>query len=197
MQTLAEQKKELRKSMRAARISLGASARLAASLAVCARLQHMKDLSKPGAVVAVYLAKGEELSLDDFIEWLLNRGITVAVPVYSKGGEPHFALLRSLDNLEIGALELRMAPADTPRVPDINIDAVLFPGLAYDRSGGRLGYGGGWYDKVAADLHQDAQLIGIGFDCQLIGEVPHETHDVRVDLVVTEAQTIHAQHPDR
>lgn len=196
MTTPAEEKRELRKQMRSRRIGVGASARRAASLAVCARLQQIEALTRPGAAIAIYLAKGDELDLDDFIQWLLGHDVNVAAPVYNKEEEPHFAAFESLHNLETGVLELRMPPAGAAKIPDHALDAVLFPGLAFDRQGGRLGYGGGWYDKVAANLREDAWLIGIGFDCQLVEEVPGEAHDVRVDLIVTESQIIHARHPD-
>ena len=67
------------------------------------------------------------------------------------------------------------------------IDFVLVPGLAFDRRGGRLGYGGGFYDKLLADgLSQGAWLVAGAFECQMVEKVPVDEHDMPMDVVVTE-----------
>ena len=78
-----------------------------------------------------------------------------------------------------------LAPVD-PAV----IDVVIVPGSAFDRAGGRIGYGGGFYDGFLRRLRPAAPRIGIGFEAQLVERVPREAHDLCVDLVVTEARTI-------
>jgi 5-formyltetrahydrofolate cyclo-ligase len=65
------------------------------------------------------------------------------------------------------------------------IDLVLVPGLAFDPQGRRLGFGGGYYDRFLGRVH--ATKVGLTYGCLLLAEVPEELHDVRVDLVVTEA----------
>jgi 5-formyltetrahydrofolate cyclo-ligase len=66
---------------------------------------------------------------------------------------------------------------------------MLVPLAAFDRRGHRIGYGGGYYDRAIARLHQKGlqpTLIGIAFDCQEVASVPDEPHDVRLDAVLTE-----------
>ena len=60
------------------------------------------------------------------------------------------------------------------------------PGLSFDRRGGRLGYGKGYYDKLLHQVRGDAAKLAVCFECQLVAEVPSLPHDVRMDLIVTE-----------
>jgi 5-formyltetrahydrofolate cyclo-ligase len=65
------------------------------------------------------------------------------------------------------------------------IDAVLVPGVAFDHEGGRLGRGGGYYDRLLAQMG-DTLTIGTAFECQLESELPRETHDRAVRFIATE-----------
>src|SRR5437867_2990352 len=66
------------------------------------------------------------------------------------------------------------------------IDAFVVPGLAFDRAGGRVGWGRGHYDATLAAARPDALRIGIAFECQVIDHVPHDPHDALLHYVVTE-----------
>ncbi len=81
-------------------------------------------------------------------------------------------------------------PASAPLVADAEIDVALVPGIGFDRSGRRLGRGGGYYDRLLARLPAAALRIGIFFSIQELDEVCEETHDRRLDLIVTENELI-------
>ncbi len=74
-------------------------------------------------------------------------------------------------------------PAPDPRV----VDVVVVPGLAFTASGERLGQGGGWYDRFLPRVRPGCVTIGVGFEPQLVEAVPVEPHDVRLDVVITDA----------
>ncbi|PWK09620.1 5-formyltetrahydrofolate cyclo-ligase [Tumebacillus permanentifrigoris] len=82
-------------------------------------------------------------------------------------------------------------PADRSVDRDIvaldDIDAVILPGVGFDRAGGRLGYGGGYYDRFLPRLRPAVTKIAVAYELQMLAEVPSEHHDSRVDTVVTEA----------
>lgn len=67
------------------------------------------------------------------------------------------------------------------------LDLLMVPGVAFDRNGGRLGNGAGYYDRLLKCVRADAVLMGVCFESQLIGQVAMETHDVTMDRVMTEA----------
>ena len=66
-------------------------------------------------------------------------------------------------------------------------DLVVVPGVAFTRTGGRLGQGGGWYDRFLTRARPDSVHVGVGFDFQVLDSVPSEPHDVRLHGVVTDA----------
>ena len=77
-----------------------------------------------------------------------------------------------------------------PAVAPTTVDAVVVPGVAFDLDGGRLGRGGGHYDRLLATLDDDTTRIGVAFSSQVVPVVPSDEHDQPVDIVVTE----HAVH---
>ena len=66
------------------------------------------------------------------------------------------------------------------------LDCVMVPGVAFDRNGGRLGNGAGYYDRLLTSVRNDAVLIGVCFESQLVEQVVMEAHDVAMDMVITE-----------
>ena len=70
---------------------------------------------------------------------------------------------------------------EVPPPPDL----ILVPGLAFDRTGNRLGWGGGFYDRWLGS-HPGVPRLGIGFSCQVLERLPGEPHDMRVNFVLTE-----------
>ena len=76
-------------------------------------------------------------------------------------------------------------PSEAPRLDALAIDAVLVPGVAFDRAGHRLGYGGGYYDRLLPSLRRDCLRVGLAYDEQVVDELPAEEHDVRLHAVVT------------
>ena len=117
----------------------------------------------------------------DWIGSLAPAGKTLAFPSVA-GERLCFFAGGGLDRGLSGVREpVGGAPAPPP-------DLILVPGLAFDRRGGRLGRGGGMYDRFLAGVTAaGVPTIGVGFACQLVPEVPRERHDVPLDAVVTEA----------
>jgi len=66
------------------------------------------------------------------------------------------------------------------------LDCVMVPGVAFDRNGGRLGNGAGYYDRLLKSVRADAVLIGVCFESQLVAQVAMDAHDVAMDIVMTE-----------
>ena len=79
--------------------------------------------------------------------------------------------------------------SDLPRLVE-QLDIVLVPGTAFDLSGGRMGQGKGYYDRLLTNARKDAPLVGAAFDCQVFPEIPVSKHDVFMDLVLTETRTL-------
>lgn len=130
--------------------------------------------------------------------WLLSEGLTqamsanqtIAIP-WCDGSELKLFRLTEVGQLQTGkfgilepSVELRM---QVPfQVLTETIDLAIIPGVAFDKRGGRLGHGAGYYDRLLPQLRQDCLKVGLGYACQVVAEVPCELHDVRMDVIVTE-----------
>ena len=66
------------------------------------------------------------------------------------------------------------------------LDLIMVPGVAFDRSGGRMGHGFGYYDKLLEHARPDAPLVALAFECQLFPEIPTQAHDIFMDKIITE-----------
>jgi 5-formyltetrahydrofolate cyclo-ligase len=134
--------------------------------------------------VVAFSSFGSEVDTRPIIERLERDGRRVALPRV-EGRIIVAVAYRSGDVVKpssFGALE----PAGGEKVAPEEIDVVIVPGLAFDRSGHRVGYGRGFYDRFLEALPPDALTVGICFSVQLVDEVPHGRGDRPVDLVVTE-----------
>lgn len=83
----------------------------------------------------------------------------------------------------------KLLPNPEPELKDINFDLFIVPLLGFDRHGYRLGYGGGYYDKLLVN-NGDGQKIGLAYSFSEIEKVPHEPHDQRLDMIITEKEII-------
>ena len=132
-------------------------------------------------VVALYAPTSTEVETDAIAADLRSRGLRVAYPRVVGG-------TRVLDfaegELAQGSFGLREPSG--PALPLPEIAAFVIPGIAFDRDGGRIGWGHGYYDATLAVARVGALRIGLAFDCQLVESIPRDAHDIGVDLVVTE-----------
>ena len=196
MKEQAEAKDEARRLMRARRRTLTPGERECASRAVCANMLRDSAIAESasvancGGAVAVYLASPDEIDLSDFILALLDRGAAVVSPRWN--GETYkLARLRSLSGKDLrrGPMNI-LEPARAEIVRPSEVAVWTVPGLAFTRDGKRLGYGGGWYDRLLAYARSDSVKVGVAHLFQIVEDLPHEPHDVRICRIATPAGII-------
>ena len=118
-------------------------------------------------------------------------GKVILLPRMIGTGRLEFACVHDLEGLVLGRFGVREPPPSCAAQPLSGSSLVLVPGLAFDRRGGRLGRGAGYYDRALAPVRADGVrplYFGIGFALQLVDSLPTAPHDVRVDGVVTEEE---------
>ncbi len=140
--------------------------------------------------VATYVGVGSEVGTLPLIRTLLAAAQRVVVP-WVAAGELHLFLLESPDELApapYGLLEPSPALRELPGrwVDPTEVDLFLVPGVAFDRAGGRLGHGRGYYDRLLGRARQDAHRVALAYECQLVDAVPMTPADVPMHLVITE-----------
>lgn len=183
------EKKRLRAEARARRAALGENARLAGSRALVA-----VDLSPlrlpPTVVIAGFCAIGDEIDPSYLLAHWAARGAGLALPAVR---ETHAALeFRRWTPgapLQAGRWGIQEPGPDAPLVTP---QVILTPLLAFDRSGARIGYGGGFYDRSLAELRRGGTVlaIGVAFAEQEVDAVPCLDYDQRLDWVLTPARLL-------
>jgi 5-formyltetrahydrofolate cyclo-ligase len=185
--TLALDKTALRREMRRLRRGLAEKAPDAGFRAAQALpLARFRDL----AAVAVYYAQGSELDPTPLAERLAAAGVTVALPVaLSREGPLQFRRWTPGETLQPDAAGVPAPPAAAEAVSP---QLVVAPLLAFDRRGGRLGQGGGHYDRTLSNLRARGAVfvLGLAYAGQELGAIPMEPHDQRLDAILTEAEFI-------
>ncbi len=143
--------------------------------------------------VLLYLDVRAEVRTRHDLPAALASGKKVVVPWCNDEGQLELFHLESLDELSVGMYkilepkaELRSLPAKQVNVKEI--DLIMVPGVAFDRRGGRMGHGKGYYDKLLEHARPTTPLVALAFECQLLPEIPVHAHDVFMDKVITEAE---------
>jgi 5-formyltetrahydrofolate cyclo-ligase len=165
----AAEKTKLRLEMRGTRDALGEEARAAKNAAITGRIMSLEEYLSAEAIMA-YVAFGSEADPEPCMRAAAGEGKRVIIPDF-------FGLLE-LTGVYVGRAE-----------PSV-VDLVLVPGIAFDERGYRLGYGGGWYDRLAPKLRADVKMVGIAFEEQIAPEIPYEPHDLLLDVIITDSRVI-------
>jgi 5-formyltetrahydrofolate cyclo-ligase len=179
-------KTELRQQLLEIRRRLTAEARAEKSARIWARLEALEVYRKAKSVL-FFVGFGSEVVTLPMIHAAIGQGKQVAAPKIIDGEEelelrrltaPEQELLKG----QMGILE---PIASCPKVNVEEIELIIVPAVGWDETGYRIGYGGGYYDRLLARA-RDAYTIGIGFECQVVTSLPREAHDLPVFVLVTE-----------
>jgi 5-formyltetrahydrofolate cyclo-ligase len=175
-------KTDIRRQLLAARRTLTA-ADLQRTAAALVEVAGREPLLAGARTVALYAALPPEPETGLLTEWFESRGVRVLLPVLHDDndlgwGETGAGLVPGRFGLSQPAVDLGV---DAIREADV----VICPALAVDRSGVRLGRGGGSYDRALARVSPGVPLVAVVYETELLGELPHDTHDRPVTHVLT------------
>jgi len=178
----------LRRDAIAGRDALPANARQAAAEAIAARPFPLP--LAPGVIVSGFMTFGNEINPLPLMRKLAGKGARLALPVVAGRGKA--LVMREWTfgaPLSAGVWGIR---EPTPEAAEVEPDILLVPLLAFDRTGHRLGYGGGYYDRTIAELRERKHIValGVAYSAQEVPSVPVSPRDARLDLVLTEREVI-------
>ena len=180
-------KERLRKCVLAARMGLDRGQVEVSGQAILKRVLELEAYRRAKLVHTYVSSKENEVDTRALICACLAQGKRVAVPVVMPGTRTlAHALISGLDQLVVGSWGLAQPdPATATWLPaEAQLDLVVVPGLAFDRRGQRIGWGGGYYDRFLAQVQ--TIKIGLCYDALVLDCIPGEPHDVPVDIVVAE-----------
>ena len=195
-------KTELRQAVIARRDAIEPDVRAAKSADVCARLVELLERADPAAprTVAVYAAMGSEVDPAAFAVAAAARGWQVAYPCMLSAANAAACgqrmCMRAVTAGDVGTAPFIAHPTHAftatdvdsirfPIVPADMLGMIIVPLVAFDRTGARLGYGGGCYDRYLSMLSPACQIVGIAFDEQRIDHVPTDVHDLPLPNIVS------------
>ena len=182
-------KQALRKQLRTVRAALPKSACEARSAKTMERLLGLEEL-RSATVVLAFASIGNEVSTSAFIDACLEGGKRVGLPRVV-GDDLALHEIASGTELVPGAFSVPEPPETSRILSDDEIDFALIPALAVDPRGHRIGYGGGYYDRLLPRLGS-ATTCAVVYDFQLIAEVPDLRFDAKVELIVTDDRVLRA-----
>ena len=195
-------KAELRRTVIARRNAIDLDVRAAKSAVVCARLVELLDRLGAAAprTVAVYAAMGSEVDPAAFAAAAAARGWRVAYPCMLSATDAMACdqrmCMRAVAVDDASAAPFIAHPARAfaatdidsslfPIVPAEALDMAVVPLVAFDRTGARLGYGGGCYDRYLPTVAPKCQIVGIAFDEQRVDHVPTDAHDLPLPHIIS------------
>jgi 5-formyltetrahydrofolate cyclo-ligase len=188
---LRDAKAALRARVLAERDALPADFRASASVAIVARMLARSDFLAAQCIL-VTLPFHNEWDTAALVRAALDAGKIVAVPRVDR--DARMLDLHEITDLarDVG-LGYRSIPEPLPECPRVapdEIDFVVVPGVAFDCEGRRLGYGGGYYDRLLPLLSPRAPRVAGAFDVQVVDRVPVGPNDIAIDGVVTESRSL-------
>lgn len=179
-----QEKENLRRSMRRLRAAIPPAERSRLADLIEEALFGVPEVRQARTILLFY-SFGTEVATAGMTQRILGSGRRLLLPYLADDGTMEATEVRPGDPLEptsYGPREPRTRIAVDPKT----VDLVVTPGLAFDRRGNRLGYGGGYYDRYLAHMGGTTLRVGVGFSLQLVDRVPREPGDQRIDLVVTD-----------
>jgi len=179
-------KRALRREIKARLARLDETARVQESESLWERFAEANPLGEEGPILAYLSSFPEEPSTWEFVRGLWQRGIAVALPRVDP--EAHRLALHRINSPEclvVNRWGIAEPAADAIELRPHEIRGVLTPGLAFDRRGGRLGRGGGYYDRLLSCLDPRVPRWAVAFSAQIVEQVPTLPHDQTLHGVVT------------
>jgi 5-formyltetrahydrofolate cyclo-ligase len=155
------------------------------------RLINLEELIDAKSVL-MYVSFRTEVETIELLNGILCLGKTLVVPlVDSKQKTLSLYEIKDITELEPGYMGIPEPNVNEDRKVELkDIDIVVIPGTGFDLKGNRLGYGGGYYDRLLANTKKDIPKVALAFEEQILDIVPSEPHDMKMDIIVTDERII-------
>lgn len=184
-------KEALRKQMIKKRSSLSKKEKKIKDQSIYNQVINDKDYMTANSVF-LFLSFGSEINTKPIVEHALDHNKRVFLPKVV-GNHLELFEIENFENLDRSKYGILEPNAYCQGIGNCGIDFILMPGLAFDPSGGRVGYGGGFYDRYVSSLpnYKDIPKVAIAYDFQIVDEVPMSKFDIPVDrIIVNEVENV-------
>lgn len=137
--------------------------------------------------IFIFVSFDNEVDTHGIITKALEEGKKIYVPkIKSKDRGMEIFRIKSMDDLEEGYFGVLEPLDESEKITGDDLDLIVVPGIAFDREGHRLGYGGGFYDRFFQNLTKEIPKIALGYNVQVAEEIVREKHDEKINGLITE-----------
>jgi len=179
------EKKEIRKRMLQLRDEQSPAERALWDDIIFSKLTGSSDY-RNAKTIFIFVSFRSEVDTHRIIRKALEDGKVVGVPkVLSKAEGIRVLRIERMEDLEAGYFGVLEPKEGCTEIPAGEIDLILMPGAAFDREGGRIGYGGGFYDRYISEAGREIRKVALAYRMQVLDKVPMEENDMRVDAIIT------------
>jgi 5-formyltetrahydrofolate cyclo-ligase len=152
------------------------------------------DFYRNANVIFAFVSFKSEVDTHRFINHAVRDNKVICVPrIKSKETGIEVFRIGNMEDLKTGYYGILEPKDSCLKVNDEDIDLILMPGVAFDREGGRVGYGAGFYDRYLAKLKEKADKIALAYHIQLLDKVPMDEFDVRIDGIITDEEILYTR----
>ena len=186
-------KPAIRKEFLRRRDAIPPEVRRAKDRLILERLLSLEEFKNAGTVF-FYASFRTEFDTTELIKISLAAGKRAVLPKVDREKQ-ELVLYEIKDFSELGPGYMGIPEPTSPETPvSINdIDLVIIPGAGFDPMGNRIGYGGGYYDRLLSGMQKHVPVIAPAYEEQIIDSIPSEPHDRKVQMIVTDRQLIRCQ----
>lgn len=181
---IIKEKKELRAQFKLKRAQLSEEQINEKSQLIAEKVLNLAEFKKAKNIMC-HVSKDTEVATHDLIQKILTMNKTLAVPLIIEKGMMKPAIIGDFSELRLA--DFNTLQPQTGEFLEEKIDLNLMPALAVSKTGERLGWGGGFYDRFISD-YQPRLNIALIFDCQIVDQLPTTKFDQKVDRIITESQ---------
>ncbi|MFJ4254994.1 5-formyltetrahydrofolate cyclo-ligase [Microbacterium sp. NPDC090003] len=190
-------KRALRAELRERRALLSDAQRDAAASSIGERLDELVE-TLGARSISCYLSATAEPGTREFVTRAVRRGIRVLLPVTRADGLLDWAVANDDDDVAEGLFGLPEPTGEVLGPIAVNdVDLMIVPAAAVDRSGMRMGWGRGYFDKTIGSMEKCPPVYAVIYDSEILDSLPREVHDQPVDGIVTPTQTLSLSQPRR
>ena len=184
------EKKELRKKILVLRDDLKSDEKEIMDDIIFSKLIKEKSFID-AKVVFLFVSYKSEVDTHRIIRYCFENDKVVCIPkVINKKDGMKALRITSFEDLKEGYKGILECDDDLEEISTCNIDLVIMPGAVFDVNYGRIGYGGGFYDKFLGNLEKDIFKIALCYDFQIVDEVPTENHDIKPNKIISDKRRI-------
>jgi len=195
--SIFEEKKKLREKALQKRKNINLNLKKELDKRIFNRL-HESSYYKNANKIFIYVSYDTELDTKEIINKALEEGKRIFIPrIENKTKSMDAVEITSLDNLEESKYGILEPSIYKKAIEPNEIDLIIVPGVGFDRCGGRIGYGAGYYDRYFKKINKenlvDIKKVALAYDLQILEQVPMDEFDVPIDYILSENQSINCR----